>query len=1139
MNIIGKNAILECKSEKEIQSKIQLYLEKNSNTKIIEEEFLKIPTLDDKKFLIKESFDYNGIKVIGLKYKLYELNDHIFQKYSHLDKWEITNQIFENFEEFHRTSDNVSIKDAIFNHKSKHTVIELTDKNGKKCLENYKLISFENNNQNEILIIREKRIEITGYKQLPDFAIYINGIPFLTIEVKTLKSGLDKAFKDYKEKKSYQKFLACIGTDGIKSFITTDPTGYSYYYWDSYGDNINPLHSTPLENILNELVLNKNNLIFYFKYCIFEDQIYDKKVLINHRVQQYYTLKKFDTLMSNGIGQGKLDFKKVVKHVQRSGKSITIKSVVNLLAEKYPGVFKKIYINVPDTVISKGIKKTFDTLMIAGTGKGLKLIEDRKDYINSLKSNNGGLEVYLMNIQKIPNTFTKDSYKGSDVLIIIDEVHTHQQGKLAQTRLRNFPNASMLTFTATPRMKESESMIRNTTNEIFSDDNEYLDEFNATDALNLGIVLPIVYEKSNFKQVWDQRKNKKYDDTVLDKIEEVIEVDSRIQAIIDDELDKYEADLINTGKLNQQEIDKAVDSEKVKIKEREMSKLHKKVLEEEIKYVKSSLIPIKIDFIVDDIKNKRKQSFTDLRNNQILFPTKSFWCVESIEIAIEIMQKIREKAEDKNKPTTFNGIRFATDFSKRTEENRSGVHLEDLNGQIYHGNHIIKDFEAEENCVDVLIIVGKYLMGYDENKLVSIYLDTIISEPARLFQLITRPCTARKDKGKGFVVDLTMDERNYETFKKSLAWYDNDQGIDAFILTEDIVKDEKSNIDNCLGNIAKILQIDVNNLESEGVVYNRLVKLNATQQMGYFDLFRRINQSFKILVSPSYYFESLDIFYHLLNVNKMYYDGLSKPEVIYDRNLIKQIIEETFKYLGIKNINDIVQYDMIGKTLRNQDQDRITDLEYMNKFHKARLFSERNQPPALGRTFYDWLSERLDEIAISNMKSEETKQKVLEIEEKILEEQNRIKDIIKNDFNSDVYFYCVNEILLDHCRAEILTATSNGNNTILDFNINQNRYEESIRVISKHFSEEIVSKMRISIPSEDFIEDYIKAMLSTQNGIRKDWLSIVQSKPNFDKEIVKSIYQNVLNKESNDSSLNLILESCIYAIFNQYKNGYL
>lgn len=116
MNIIGENAILECKSEKEIQSKIQLYLEKNSNTKIIEEEFLKIPTLDDKKFLIKESFDYNGIKVIGLKYKLYELNDHIFQKYSHLDKWDITNQIFENFEEFHRTSDNVSIKDAIFNH---------------------------------------------------------------------------------------------------------------------------------------------------------------------------------------------------------------------------------------------------------------------------------------------------------------------------------------------------------------------------------------------------------------------------------------------------------------------------------------------------------------------------------------------------------------------------------------------------------------------------------------------------------------------------------------------------------------------------------------------------------------------------------------------------------------------------------------------------------------------------------------------------------------------------------------------------------------------------------------------------------------------------------------------------------------
>ncbi len=1131
MDNISKESILDCKSEKEIQKKIQIYLEKNSNTKIIEEEFNNIPTLDDKKFIISDSFTYQNIAVKGLKEKLLEINTAIFNKYSHLDKNKIVDKIFEHFEHLHKTKDNVTIKDAIFNHKSKHTIIELEDKSGNLKSENYQLISFNDNKKNDITIIREKRIEITGYKQLPDFAIYLNGIPFVTIEVKTLKTGLNEAFKDYKDKTSYQKFLACIGTDGIKAFITTDPTSVNYYYWDAYGDNVNSLCETQLENILNELVLNKDNIMFYFKYCVFEAKSYTKNFLVNHRVQQYFTLKKFDLLMSNNLNNKNEIFRKVVKHVQRSGKSITIKSVVNLLADKYMGVFKKIYINVPDTVISSGIEKTFSDLKIAGTGKPINLIKDRSDYLRSINSNNTGLEVYLMNIQKTTNLFTKDSYNGKDVLIIVDEVHTHQQGKFAQTRLRNFPNASMLTFTATPKMKESKSMIRNTTNEVFSDDNQYLDEFNATDALKLGIVLPIVYEKSRFRQEWDQVKNKKYDDAMLAKIENVISVDSRIQAMIDDELDVFEEELILQGKLTRLEIDKAVEKEKENITNREISKVNSKVLAEEINYVKESLIPTKIEFIAADVINKRNQTFSDMRTNKVLFPTKSFWCVESVEMAINIMKKIKEISDDPVNKTTYKGVRFATDFSMSPTEKRSGVHLEELNGRIFNGKTIIDDFEAENNCVDVLIIVGKYLMGYDEQKLVTIYLDTIINEPARLFQLITRPCTARKDKLKGFVVDLTMDERNYETFKKALAWYDSDKDINSFILTEEIIKEEKKNIENCVKNISKILDIDVNNLESEGIVYNKLINLNLEQQMNYFNLFKLINQSFKILVSPNYYFDSLDIFYHLLNVNKMYYDGLAKPAVIYDRNLIRQIIEETFQCLGLKSINDIVKYDMLGKTLRTQDQDRITDLEYTNKFHKARLFAQNNQPPALGRTFYDWLEERLAEIAISNMKSDETKAMVLDIEAKIEEEKKRIIKLINDEFNGDKYFYSAYEIILDQCKSASLTNDKDSKGYI-SFVDNTPAFENVVKVIAKHFSDEIVSRIRMRKNTEYLFEEYVKSILSSQSGIKKDWLSLFKDITE-NKDIVKFIYLYVLNVNNIDN----VLEIVIYSIMNEYKNG--
>lgn len=1138
MSEISQDSILGCKCEKEIQRQLKNYLERMSNVKIIEEEFQQIPTLDSTKFIITESFTHNNIKITGLKDKVEQLNGHIFVKYPHLNKDTIVKTIVAHFERLHNVSDNTIIKDAVFNYKSVHTSIELIDKTGKVVIENYKLISFEDNRQNEIFIIKEKRMDISGFKQLPDFAIYINGIPLLTIEVKTLKSGLDQAFKDYKEKKSYQKFLGCIGTDGIKAFITTAPQSFSYFYWDSYGDNVNPLYTTPLENILNELVLNKDNLIFYFRFCVFQDKSLSGPYLVNHRVQQYYTLKKFDTLMKYTVNNNPDDgFKKVVKHVQRSGKSITIKSIINILAIKYPNQFKKIYINVPDTVISGGISRTFGDMVIPGTGKQITLIQNRDDYIKSVKEHNNDLKVYLMNVQKIPNVNTKACYDKKDVLIVIDEVHTHQQGKLAQTRHRNFPKASMITFTATPRMKATTDMIRNTTNEIFSDDNTYLDEFNASDALNLGIVLPIVYEKTNFQQYWDQNKNKKYDDKILDVIAKVVKEDSRIIAMIEKELDDYEEELLKEN-LTNIEFDRKMQEQENYLHDREHSKIHKKVLEAEVGNVKKALIPLKLDFIVEDIMSKRKSTFSDNLSNQVYFPTKSFWCVDSIEMAIDTMMEIKKLAEDPKNPTTYKGIRFGTDFSKRTEENRNEVSLEDLNGPLLYGEKIISDFESEkENCVDVLIIVGKYLMGYDENKLVTLYLDTIIAEPARLFQLITRPCTARKDKPKGFVVDLTMDENNYDTFKQALAWYDNEKGINTFILTEDIIKEEKANINRCVENISKILNIDINNLVSEGVVFNRLLKLSQSQQMLYFEMFRTINQSFKILVSPSYYFDSLDLFYHLLHVNKMYYDGLGRPEIIYDKNLIKQIIEETFMHLKIKDIGDIVTYKLIGKSLRNQDQDRITELEYSNKFHKARLFAQRNEPPMLGRTFYDWLEEKLQDIAISNMKSQETQAKIDEIGKRIQDEQAKINQRVKADFNSDYYHYYVNAIMQEHCASSIFMEASKPDSKVPSYEENKVVYDSIVMIVSKYFTDEIMNKIKINKPVESHLDDYISGILSVESGIVKDWGNEVRKDDKFEKRFIAAVYKHVFNTTTVDgiNMLDMILAKCIHSIFKHYK----
>ena len=338
-------------------------------------------------------------------------------------------------------------------------------------------------------------------------------------------------------------------------------------------------------------------------------------------------------------------------------------------------------------------------------------------------------------------------------------------------------------------------------------------------------------------------------------------------------------------------------------------------------------------------------------------------------------------------------------------------------------------------------------------------------------------------------------------------------------------------------NISKILDIDLNNLGSEGVVFNKLLKLSQSQQMVYFDMFRTINQSFKILVSPSYYFDSLDIFYHLLHVNKMYYDGLGRPEVIYDKNLIKQIIEETFIHLKIKDIGDIVTYKLIGKSLRNQDQDRITELEYSNKFHKARLFAQRNEPPMLGRTFYDWLEEKLQEIAISNMKSQETQNKINEIGKRIQDEQAKINDRVKTEFDSDYYHYYVHSLMLEHCASSIFMESSKSDSKVPNYDDNKEIYDGIVMIVSKYFTDEIMNKMKINKPTESHLDDYIRGILSVEHGIVKDWGNEVRKNNQFDKSYIAAVYKYVFNTTSVDgvNMLDMVLSKCIHSIFKHYK----
>lgn len=219
-------------------------------------------------------------------------------------------------------------------------------------------------------------------------------------------------------------------------------------------------------------------------------------------------MKNIETAKEDGKKDSLI--KEVVKHAQRSGKSITILSLVNLLATKYPTLFSKVYIFVPDLTILSVLKKAFGKQAIPGTGKPLQVIDKIKNYEKTIERQEKGLTVYLMNIQK--SRIENKTYPDNDVLILIDEVHTHQNGLGAESRDINFPLASYVSFTATPRFKSLKGDLVDVTATTYGktpiDVNEinYLDEFNMSDALELGIVAKLHYEKASIAEEWDKEK---------------------------------------------------------------------------------------------------------------------------------------------------------------------------------------------------------------------------------------------------------------------------------------------------------------------------------------------------------------------------------------------------------------------------------------------------------------------------------------------------------------------------------------------------------------------------------------------------------------------------------------------------------
>ena len=363
-----------------------------------------------------------------------------------------------------------------------------------------------------------------------DVTILINGIPMVHIELKRRGVPIKEAFNQIKR---YQRDSFWAGTglyEYVQIFIISNGTNTKYYSNTTRDNHVKELRSNRNQSrktsnsfeftsfwadANNEIIsdiedftrtfLQKNTLLnIITKYCVFTSeemllvmrpyQIAATERILN-RIHIATNYKRYGTVEAGGY----------IWHTTGSGKTLTSFKTAQLATE-VEGVEKVLFV-VDRKDLDYQTMKEYDRFEkgAANSNKSTAVLEKQMADSNA--------KIVITTIQKLDVFVTK--YKGHSVLdkqvvIIFDECHRSQFGKMHAKIIKAFKKYYLFGFTGTPIFAENAKSggdpTLKTTQQIFGDK---LHTYTIVDAINDGNVLPFRIDYIKTIEIKDDVKDKK------------------------------------------------------------------------------------------------------------------------------------------------------------------------------------------------------------------------------------------------------------------------------------------------------------------------------------------------------------------------------------------------------------------------------------------------------------------------------------------------------------------------------------------------------------------------------------------------------------------------------------------------------
>ncbi|GAA8270979.1 HsdR family type I site-specific deoxyribonuclease [Helicobacter pylori] len=335
------------------------------------------------------------------------------------------------------------------------------------------LIDWKDVSKNEFSVAEEVSVKGLNMKR-PDIVLYVNGIALGVLELKkssvSVESGIRQNLDNQKKEfirdffKTIQLVMAGNESQGLRYGVIETEEKY-YLSWKEEG-----VQKNLFETI--ECFLKKERFLEF----IHDFLIFDKGQKKCARFHQYFAIKKTQEFIQRKEGG-------IIWHTQGSGKSLTMVWLAKWLRRNLQQA--RILIVTDRTELDAQIQGVF-----SGIGEDLYRADSKKDLLSVLFENKEFLVGSL--VHKFDDNDLKQPVL-KEWVVLVDECHRTQRGKLHKAMKSLLPNAIFIAFSGTPLLKQE----KKTSQEVFGN---YIHCYKFNEAVSDRVVLDLNYEARSVNQ---------------------------------------------------------------------------------------------------------------------------------------------------------------------------------------------------------------------------------------------------------------------------------------------------------------------------------------------------------------------------------------------------------------------------------------------------------------------------------------------------------------------------------------------------------------------------------------------------------------------------------------------------------------